>query len=903
MGPAKRAMTKTKAPRIALLFAQFAAYHVDRCEAVARRLEGRAEVLAVEVATASQTYAWDPSGTVPGARKLTLFPGQSYEAIGWPRRLLRQFAALWRCRMVLIGIGYHERDVIVLSWLLRLVGVKVVALSESKFDDFARTAPYETFKALLLEAYSAAIVGGQRQASYFRFLGFRKRPVLPGYDTVGVARIRMMAGGVLASDGAAYAERPFVFVGRFVAKKNLPVLLEAYAAYRVQVGAKARRLVLIGSGPMEAAIRQRIDTLGLAAMIDLPGFLGPEAVARQLSQSLALILPSREEQWGLVINEALALGLPVIASPQVGACDLLVRNLVNGFIVDCSSPAGLTKSMTALGEDEQRWQAMVAASHELAQWGDTERLADAVEVLLFPLATEAAARIAAFRRVLPQPPLPSGTELGSSSEPDPDYWQQFYAGSGPPGDPSDFARFALGRIAEGSTVIDLGCGNGRDALFFAAAGKTVVGIDASSAAIARCQEQTAADGERLAGAQFLSAEVDDPATWANLSARVVGPVAIYARFLFHAIDEAAQAALLDHAAQLLASNGGVLLAEFRTPADAALPKAAPAHYRRYVDPLQFGAQLSARGLAVVSQCEGQGLARHGSEDAYVARIVAAPAVSYDSNGPSPALIQLQQAERALAGRFIDWCEARGYRPFLVAGSALGAARHGDIIPWDDDIDIGMLREDYEALLREWPSAPLAGITLQDRSSQPGYPLAYAKLRLDGTRAHERAFAGMNFHEGIFIDLFPFDRLPSSVVVRRLQHWGLMAVSLFVMSYNRETAGNSDHLSLRILRRIALMLHPLVPLRALIALREWLSNPGTIARSDQRACFEMWGIRFARRTWVPESWLVPTIEARFGERMMPVPGTLESYLESAFGDYRQLPPPAKQVPLHVIAAEF
>jgi L-malate glycosyltransferase len=403
-------MTNTKAPRVALLFAQFAAYHVDRCEAVAQRLEGRAEVLAVEVATASQTYAWESSGAVSGATKLTLFPGQNYDAIGWPRRLWRQFAALWRCRMVLIGIGYNERDVILLAFLLRLVGVKVVALSESKFDDFARVAPFELFKSLLLTPYSAAIVGGQRQASYFRFLGFRRRPVLPGYDTVGIERVRVMAGGALAPDGTAFAERPFVFVGRFVAKKNLLVLLAAFAAYRAEAGAKARRLVLIGAGPMEATIRERIAALGLAEAVDLPGFLGPEAVARQLAQSLALILPSYEEQWGLVVNEALALGLPVIASPQVGACDLLVRNLINGFVVECARPDGLAAAMAAMAADEASWRKMVAASHDLAEWGDTARLADAIEALFDRTALQPVVRIAAFRQMLPQAPKPSSQQ-------------------------------------------------------------------------------------------------------------------------------------------------------------------------------------------------------------------------------------------------------------------------------------------------------------------------------------------------------------------------------------------------------------------------------------------------------------------------------------------------------------
>ena len=392
-------MSAAKVPDVALLFAQFSAYHVDRCEAVATRLAGRCRVLAVEVATRSATYEWDPSGTVAGARKLTLFPGASYDEVAWPRRLWAQLCALWRCRMVLIGIGYNEPDVIALSWLLRLFGVRVVALSESKFDDFERSASFELGKTLALGAYQGAIVGGGRHAAYFRFLGFRRRPVLPGYDTVGLDRVRAM-GGPAAPAGAAYAARPFVFVGRFVAKKNLTALIEGYGQYAAAAGSQTRRLVLVGSGPDEAAIRAAVAENGVTGLVDFPGFLDPAAVAKELAGALALVLPSTEEQWGLVVNEALAFGLPAIVSTSVGSRDVLVRNLVNGYVIEPGSRAGLAAAMTALAGDEARWREMVAASHERAWLGDVERLADAAELLLYPRATDAAARIAEFRQAL-----------------------------------------------------------------------------------------------------------------------------------------------------------------------------------------------------------------------------------------------------------------------------------------------------------------------------------------------------------------------------------------------------------------------------------------------------------------------------------------------------------------------
>lgn len=389
--------------RIALLFAQFSAYHVDRCEAVARRLSGRCEVLAVEVATCSETYAWEPSGAVAGACKITLFPGQLYDSVAVWRRLWAQFRVLWRCQAVFVGIGYNEPDIIVLAWVLRLCGVEVIALSDSKFDDKPRRAGFELFKSLLLSAYVAAIVSGQRSADYFRYLGFRKRTVVSGYDTVGLDRVRSIGGEAVVP----FALRPFLFVGRFVAKKNLPTLLKGYAGYAKAAGKDARRLQLVGSGPDETALLDLAGTLGVAEKIDFLGFLDPAGVARTMASALALVLPSREEQWGLVVNEALALGLPIIVSTEVGSRDALVRNLINGFVIEPGSTEGLTRAMSALSSDRALWLRMVKASQLRAWLGDAERFADAVELVLYPTAVEAKQRVAAFEATI--------AEIGSSN--------------------------------------------------------------------------------------------------------------------------------------------------------------------------------------------------------------------------------------------------------------------------------------------------------------------------------------------------------------------------------------------------------------------------------------------------------------------------------------------------------
>lgn len=368
--------------RIALVWAQFAAYHVDRCEAVAAHLGPSVEVISVELADGSEAYAWDASGDVRGTRKVTLFPGRTVESISRVQRFFALARVLWRCDVVFFGIGYNEKDIIALSWVLRLFGVRLVMMSDSKFEDRQRSVVFESIKSLVLASYHSAFAAGWRQRSYFRFLGFGKRPILMGYDTVNIERMRSQANLDGPVGEISWRERNFLYVGRFVAKKNLLVLIDAYAAYVALAGDKARKLVMAGAGPEENAIRDKIEQLGISDKVTFSGFLTTSKVSRLMGRSLALLLVSTEEQWGLVVNEALACGLPVVVSRAVGACDLLVRNLINGYIVEPSSIESIAQAMLTLASDEAEWERMANESSRLAPLGDTRRFAEAAGMFL-----------------------------------------------------------------------------------------------------------------------------------------------------------------------------------------------------------------------------------------------------------------------------------------------------------------------------------------------------------------------------------------------------------------------------------------------------------------------------------------------------------------------------------------
>lgn len=114
------------------------------------------------------------------------------------------------------------------------------------------------------------------------------------------------------------------------------------------------------------------------------------------------------------------------------------------------------------------------------------------------------------------------------------------------------------------------------------------------------------------------------------------------------------------------------------------------------------------------------------------------------------------------------CDTAGIPYFIQGGTAIGAHFFEDIVPWDDDVDLGMTRENYERFLREAPALLGEGYVLQEFTTERDTPFYFAKVRKRGTRFVEREWVGMPIEEGIYIDIFPYDLVPDEESLRRKQ---------------------------------------------------------------------------------------------------------------------------------------
>lgn len=135
------------------------------------------------------------------------------------------------------------------------------------------------------------------------------------------------------------------------------------------------------------------------------------------------------------------------------------------------------------------------------------------------------------------------------------------------------------------------------------------------------------------------------------------------------------------------------------------------------------------------------------------------------------LRKVQIIETEILSKIDEICIKNNIEYFLIGGTLLGAIRHEGFIPWDDDIDIGMLRGDYDKFIELCKKEKVLGDNyyLQSYETDENYYLPFAKVRKNKTTFAEKLIKNLNTHKGIFVDIFPYDNVPKQKsFVQKLQ---------------------------------------------------------------------------------------------------------------------------------------
>ncbi|WLR91328.1 class I SAM-dependent methyltransferase [Shinella zoogloeoides] len=200
-----------------------------------------------------------------------------------------------------------------------------------------------------------------------------------------------------------------------------------------------------------------------------------------------------------------------------------------------------------------------------------------------------------------------------------DYWNAFYSGNFTLDIPSQFCAMFCQEAEKGASVIEFGCGNGRDSRVMASHGFRVLGVDAAQSAIDYCSHRAGdAIGKSL---NYLRGDVSelDLAPLREFSSG--GKFYIYSRFFQHSISEEEQEAMLD-GMDALRQNLAAAYFEFRNADDENTKKVFGEHYRRYQTPEYFRHAIERRGFKVAYEVSGKGYAKYFEEDPSVTRVIA-----------------------------------------------------------------------------------------------------------------------------------------------------------------------------------------------------------------------------------------------------------------------------------------
>lgn len=253
------------------------------------------------------------------------------------------------------------------------------------------------------------------------------------------------------------------------------------------------------------------------------------------------------------------------------------------------------------------------------------------------------------------------------------------------------------------------------------------------------------------------------------------------------------------------------------------------------------------------------------------------------------LSDLQKKELELLRLFIDICSKLNITYYVTGGTLLGAVRHQGFIPWDDDIDLCMTREDYEVFINSAQDYLPDGFFLQTYTTDPDYPCNFAKLRNSNTTFVENSIKHHKINHGIYIDIFPIDYYPSK------RKW-LFILKAVLMKLRITYAYSIEKMKLRthIARFFARMIYP--SLSETIIQREKLFKSVT----DGDYLINHSGI-YGKREIIPAQWFKKGTYLSFEGIQVHTISHYHELLTQLYGDYMQLPPEDKRVPHHYIAA--
>ncbi len=253
--------------------------------------------------------------------------------------------------------------------------------------------------------------------------------------------------------------------------------------------------------------------------------------------------------------------------------------------------------------------------------------------------------------------------------------------------------------------------------------------------------------------------------------------------------------------------------------------------------------------------------------------------------------KLKAIQLNLLKLFIEVCKKYNLKYYCVGGTLLGAVRHGGYIPWDDDIDVAMPREDYEKFLIDVRKDLPERYFIQTTETDKEYLQTFAKLRDSNTTYIETTSAKLNINHGVYIDVFVLDGYPKSKTAQKK-----LTIQKKVMEFYRSPKWNLEESAAKrkIRKLVAAICYPVLSPSKVIKSFEKMIKKYKCTECDYVISH---GGAWGKKEIYPKCFFGEGSAGKFENIDVVFPDNYDDFLKHVYGDYMKFPPPEEQVPHH------